>query len=429
MYMKKAVLSLVQRYLQFLARIKIRWIRPEIIAVTGSYGKTSAKEAIFQVLHAEFGDDIGKNWGNMNSVLGLPLAILGFRSYYFSLGILWNVFVAQLNLFFYRLPKILVLELGIDKPGEMSELLSIIQPNIAAVTGISETHLEGLKTIEVVKKEKNLLFAALGRNGVALINWDNDHSRNLFIPEGVKKFTFGTTITGTKSADVLASDIKVTDLGTTFIMDLFGEKINIKSKLYGAHSIKSLLIAAAVGYQYGISAEKIKKVIEQIEPQKGRMNLLKIENGIVIIDDSYNSNPRSAEKALWTLKDIKYDSARKIAILGNMNELGSYSQEGHLRVGKTAADIADLLLAVGENRKYIAEGAEKAGLSASKIRVFETTEDLIDKIDGILQPNDLVLVKGSQNGVRLEKLVKHLINNDKLASEILCRQEKKWQGK
>ncbi|MFA5158364.1 MAG: UDP-N-acetylmuramoyl-tripeptide--D-alanyl-D-alanine ligase [Patescibacteria group bacterium] len=427
--MKKAVLSLVQRYLQFLARIKIRWIRPEIIAVTGSYGKTSAKEAIFQVLHAEFGDDIGKNWGNMNSVLGLPLAILGFRSYYFSLGILWNVFVAQLNLFFYRLPKILVLELGIDKPGEMSELLSIIQPNIAAVTGISETHLEGLKTIEVVKKEKNLLFAALGRNGVALINWDNDHSRNLFIPEGVKKFTFGTTITGTKSADVLASDIKVTDLGTTFIMDLFGEKINIKSKLYGAHSIKSLLIAAAVGYQYGISAEKIKKVIEQIEPQKGRMNLLKIENGIVIIDDSYNSNPRSAEKALWTLKDIKYDSARKIAILGNMNELGSYSQEGHLRVGKTAADIADLLLAVGENRKYIAEGAEKAGLSASKIRVFETTEDLIDKIDGILQPNDLVLVKGSQNGVRLEKLVKHLINNDKLASEILCRQEKKWQGK
>lgn len=425
--MKEWVLGIIQRYLQFLARTKIGWIRPQIIAVTGSYGKTSAKEAVFAVLHSEFGDDIGKNWGNMNSVLGLPLAVLGFKQYNYGLGLIFNLIQAQWQVFFYPLPVVLVLELGIDKPGEMSQLLSVFQPNVAVITGISETHLEGLKTIEIVKKEKSLLFSALRTNGMALVNGDNEHSKNIYIPKGVKKYTFGTTITGTTSADVLASNIKVTTDGTTFDLDLLGDKISVKSKLVGAHVIKSLLIAAAVGRQFGIPVDKIKKVIEQIRPEKGRMNPIKIKNEITIIDDSYNSNPRSAEKALWALQDIKH-AGRKVVILGNMNELGSYTKEGHIRVGKVAGKVADFFLAVGENAEHLTEGAMKSGLSKEKIITFPSTEKLISKIDCLIRPKDLILVKGSQNGVRFERLVKYLINDEKLASEILCRQEGKWKN-
>ena len=146
-------------WLSLLARSKIKKANPKIIAITGSFGKTSTKEAIYFVLSKKFGSDCGKNWGNMNSVVGLPLAILGLRNYSFGPGFSLDLFRALWGYFFYRLPKILVLELGIDKPGEMDKLLKIIQPDIGVLTGISETHLEELKDIEGVKREKSLMVS------------------------------------------------------------------------------------------------------------------------------------------------------------------------------------------------------------------------------------------------------------------------------
>ena len=123
--------------MQFLARWKVRWAKPKIVAISGSYGKTSTKEAIYFLLAKKFGSDVDKNWGNMNSVLGLPLAILGLRKYSFGVGLFWDIVRAKWNFLFYHLPKILVLELGIDKPGEMDQLLSVAKPDIAILTGIS----------------------------------------------------------------------------------------------------------------------------------------------------------------------------------------------------------------------------------------------------------------------------------------------------
>ncbi|PIP51101.1 hypothetical protein COX11_00405, partial [Candidatus Berkelbacteria bacterium CG23_combo_of_CG06-09_8_20_14_all_41_73] len=159
--MRKNLLKIIQWGLRVLARSKIRRSKPKIVAISGSYGKTSTKEAIFYVLSKKFGSDVGKNWGNMNSVLGLPLAILGLRSYSFGAGLLWDILRAKWGYFFYNLPKILVLELGIDKPGEMAELLSVVKPDIAVITGISETHLLELKSLSGVKKEKKMLIESL----------------------------------------------------------------------------------------------------------------------------------------------------------------------------------------------------------------------------------------------------------------------------
>ncbi|MEI8060684.1 MAG: Mur ligase family protein [Candidatus Berkelbacteria bacterium] len=421
--MKNILLKLIESYLQFLARTKVRWAKPKIVAITGSYGKTSAKEAVYFVLSKKFGSDVGKNWGNMNSVLGLPLAVLGLKKYSFGIGLVGNIIQAKWNFLFYKLPKILVLEMGIDKPGEMSQLLSVAIPDIAIVTGISETHLEGLKNLQGVKKEKSLLVESLSKKGIAITNANDENSVDLKVPAEAKKITFGSA-----DGDISASNTEVTTSGTKFDLKIFDKKISINSKLIGQHSIQSLLIAAATANQFDIDPEEIKQSLEQIVPENGRMNIIEIENQITIIDDSYNSNPKSAEESLSALLSIKHDG-RKIAILGNMNELGGYTKDAHIRVGKAAVKVVDILIAVGDNAKYLVDGAKDAGLAAEKNISFATTEALIAKIDGIIRPSDLILVKGSQNRVRLERLVKYLLKDDELAAKNLVRQEKKWQDK
>lgn len=421
--MKEGILNLIQKYLQFLARWKINRAKPKIIAISGSYGKTSAKEAIYFVLQKKFGSDVGKNWGNMNSTLGLPLAVLGLRKYSFGFGLLGNIIQAKWNFLFYKLPKILVLEMGIDKQGEMSQLLSVASPDIAVITGISETHLEGLKNIEVIKKEKNLLFELLNKGGIAILNLGDTNSIDLKIPDGAKKLTFGSP-----EANIVASEVKISTAGTSFELSISDRKVIVDSKLIGQHSIQSLLIAAAVASQFKIDLDEIKSSLEKITPENGRMNIIKVQNQITLIDDSYNSNPKSAEEALLTLSAIKHDG-RKIVILGNMNELGNYTSEAHIRVGKAAGKVADLFIAIGDNAKYLAQGAKEAGMSSDKIVELSSTEETIGKIDDLIKPMDLILIKGSQNRVRLERLVKFLVKDNDLASKILVRQEKKWQDK
>ncbi|MCX6812016.1 MAG: UDP-N-acetylmuramoyl-tripeptide--D-alanyl-D-alanine ligase [Candidatus Berkelbacteria bacterium] len=420
--MKEKVLNLIQNYLGFLARLKVKWAKPKIIAITGSYGKTSAKEAVFQVLSQKFGSDVGKNYGNMNSVLGLPLAILGLKSYNFGAGFIVDLARAKWGFFFHKLPKILVLELGIDKPGEMAQLLRIITPDISVITGISETHLEKLKNIETVRREKELVFKSLPKNGVAMFSADDENSRDLDFPVGVKKISFG------KNGDIKYKNLKVEITGTNFDLEIADETVAIKSKLVGEHLVQNLLIAAAAGKEFGISAEEIKTSLEKIKPQPGRMNPLKTKNQMLVLDDSYNSNPFSAQKALQTLKAIDW-SGRRVAILGNMNELGNFTTNGHLLVGEVAGKSADLLIFVGPNAKLLASGAEKSGMPKNKIKIFATTDEAIKSLDSLLVPGDIILIKASQNGMRFENIVKYLLDDENLAKKVLVRQEKKWRRK
>jgi len=359
----------------------------------------------------------------MNSILGLPLAILGLRSYSFGAGLFWDIIKAKWGFLFHRLPKILVLELGIDKPREMDQLLSVVVPDIAVLTGVSETHTEELKDIEGVKREKLKMIEALKKGGVAIINTDDENSADLTPAKGVKRVTFGK-----EGADVSFSGLKITIAGSEFKLKIGSESAEVNSKLIGEHSIKILLAATAVTREFSIDIAEIKKGLEEIKPQNGRMNPLKIKNQIVVIDDSYNSNPKSAIEALSALKSIEF-SGRKMAILGNMNELGSYTEEGHKEVGEVTGKSADYAIFVGENAKYMAAGAEKTGMSLSKMKMLKTPDEVIKIIDEIIKPGDLILIKAAQNRMRFENIVKYLLDDEKLAQELLVRQEKKWQDK
>ena len=420
--MRKNLLKIIQWGLRVLARSKIRRSKPKIVAISGSYGKTSTKEAIFYVLSKKFGSDVGKNWGNMNSVLGLPLAILGLRSYSFGAGLLWDILRAKWGYFFYNLPKILVLELGIDKPGEMAELLSVVKPDIAVITGISETHLLELKSLSGVKKEKKMLIESLKKGGVAVLNADDENSADIPLPTGAKKVTFG------KKGEVSYRDLEISISGSRFQLEISGKFLAVKSKLIGQHSIKIFLAAASVAREFSIDPDEIVQALEEIRPQPGRMNPVKAKNEILVIDDSYNSNPYSAIEALETLSAIKWNG-RKVAILGNMNELGGYTQEGHLQVGEVAGKVVDFLVAVGDNAEYLARGAGKLGLSKDKVINFKTTDEVIAQLDKLLSAGDLVLVKASQNKMRFENIVKYLLDNSALAEKLLVRQDKKWEKK
>ncbi len=420
--MRKNLLKIIQWGLRVLARSKIRRSKPKIVAISGSYGKTSTKEAIFYVLSKKFGSDVGKNWGNMNSALGLPLAILGLRSYSFGAGLLWDILRAKWGYFFYNLPKILVLELGIDKPGEMAELLSVVKPDIAVITGISETHLLELKSLSGVKKEKKMLIESLKKGGVAVLNADDENSADIPLPTGAKKVTFG------KKGEVSYRDLEISISGSRFQLEISGKFLAVKSKLIGQHSIKIFLAAASVAREFSIDPDEIVQALEEIRPQPGRMNPVKAKNEILVIDDSYNSNPYSAIEALETLSAIKWNG-RKVAILGNMNELGSYTQEGHLQVGEVAGKVVDFLVAVGDNAEYLARGAGKLGLSKDKVITFKTTDEVIAQLDKLLSAGDLVLVKASQNKMRFENIVKYLLDNSALAEKLLVRQDKKWEKK
>jgi len=420
--MRKNLLKIIQWGLRVLARSKIRRSKPKIVAISGSYGKTSTKEAIFYVLSKKFGSDVGKNWGNMNSVLGLPLAILGLRSYSFGAGLLWDILRAKWGYFFYNLPKILVLELGIDKPGEMAELLSVVKPDIAVITGISETHLLELKSLSGVKKEKKMLIESLKKGGVAVLNADDENSADIPLPTGAKKVTFG------EKGEVSYRDLEISISGSRFQLEISGKFLAVKSKLIGQHSIKIFLAAASVAREFSIDPDEIVQALEEIRPQPGRMNPVKAKNEILVIDDSYNSNPYSAIEALETLSAIKWNG-RKVAILGNMNELGSYTQEGHLQVGEVAGKVVDFLVAVGDNAEYLARGAGKLGLSKDKVITFKTTDEVIAQLDKLLSAGDLVLVKASQNKMRFENIVKYLLDNSALAEKLLVRQDKKWEKK
>jgi UDP-N-acetylmuramoyl-tripeptide--D-alanyl-D-alanine ligase len=418
--MKKTSLNIIEWWLSILASSKIKKANPKIITVTGSYGKTSTKEAIYFILSKKFGSDCGKNWGNMNSVIGLPLAVLGLKRYSFGMPFFLDLFRAFWGYLFYHLPKVLVLELGIDKPGEMEKLLKIVNPDIGVLTGIAETHLEELKNIEGVRSEKSMMISAIKTGGFFIVNGDDPNCSDIKPPKGVETIKYG------RNSDVSYSDLVINVFGNHFNLKADKEIKPVQSKLIGQHSVNILLSATAVALKIGLRLPEIAESLKQIRPQKGRMNPIKLKNQMVLIDDSYNSNPKSAIEALKTLLAIKWDG-RKVAILGNMNELGEYTKQGHLIVGEEAGKIVNLFLVAGPNVGIFSKGAKKYGMDENNIFCYPDPEKLILDLKNRLKPKDLILVKASQSKMRFERVVKFLIDDEEISKNILVRQEKKWQ--
>jgi len=397
--------------------------RPGIIGVTGSVGKTSTKLAIAAVLGPSRRTRFSR--GNLNSKLGLPIAIIGdfpeeelklisrdtqagekkVAKTFFWLKV---ISVGLLNLIRKKrdYPEILVLEFGADKPGDLKELLEIARPNISVITAVGDVpaHVEFFAGPKEVAREKSRLIEQLPSAGFAILNCDDDTVMGLKDRTRAHVVTFGFQ----KGAEMrIMNFVNVIEngkpAGVSFKMEYGGSSVPVKIHgAFGRVQAYASAAAATVGLIFGINLIKISEALKSYKPAPGRMELLAGTKGTTIIDSSYNASPLSMHVALDTLRDLP--GKRKIAVFGDMLELGEYSIEAHERVGKMAAQVADVLVTVGIEAKLIAETARKNGLSKKNIKSFDSADEALDAVQNLIKKGDLILVKGSHD-MELGKIV------------------------
>lgn len=413
--MKNAYLKLIYKILAYYARRVIRQYSPKIIAITGSVGKTSTKDAVFEVLHDAFGSKVWKTEGNLNAEIGIPLTILGYKKVpnkftwpFFLLGLAFKKFK--------NYPEYLVLEMGVERAGDLAYFASIARPDIAAITSVTAAHIANFRNIEEYQNEKLSILTKMSPDGKVIINADDPVLSKIDNREII------TISTEKKSADYYSDDIKVSLSGTEFRINFTGHKISVKSSLLGRQMIYSQLFGFAIGNILGIQSMQAGKSLSKIMPIAGRMNLIEGKDDIKIIDDTYNSNPTSLMAALSTLSEVKH-SGRKVALIGNMNELGGAEKAAHEEIGKFARGKCDLPVFVGPNAKLMAASFGEGAKS------YLNRNELIAALPEIINKNDLVLIKASQNGNFFEEVVKVLMKNPSDATKLLVRQGKFWKNK
>ena len=412
--MKAFIKSIVGFLLALKARVYLKKHNIQVIAVTGSVGKTSTKEAIYKVLSSKF--DVYASKKSFNTEFGLSLAILQESESGFSSPLAW---LRILNGAFFGKKKVykkVVLEMGADKPGDIKRLVRIASPKIAVVTSVRPVHMaEGqFSGLEAIAKEKGALVRVLPREGMAILNNDDENVRNMQTAAG--KFFYGVG----GSAMLTAEDVKATAKNLKFRATYRGDTGEFDVPVIGAFQVYVLLPAIAVGLHLGMKLGECAQALSDFKLPPGRMNPIPGINRSQIIDSSYNASPTAVETALNVLNEIK--ASRKIAALGTMNELGEMTHDAHIAIGEQAARVADVLIAVGHEAPTIKRGALEAGMKEADIFTFFDSEEAGNFLKDRVKPGDLILVKGSQNKVRMERLVKLIMKEPHKAKDLLCRQ-------
>jgi UDP-N-acetylmuramoyl-tripeptide--D-alanyl-D-alanine ligase len=422
--------KLLEFKLKILAKLIIWRYRPKVIGISGSVGKTSAREAISLVLATRF--RVGQTLKNYNNEIGLPLTILGLESPGSSLFGWALLFLKALKMFIFKdkkYPEVLVLEMGIDRPGDMKYLTSIVRPDIGVITMISESHLEYFKTIENTIKEKGELVKQIKPGGAAVLNFDSQAALAVKEMTKVKVYTYGQQD---------GADLKAEDFNENEKLDLDNLALNFKINYQGAvvpiyipqvvaiSALYSSLAAAVVGSILGLNLIEIAQALKNLKMPLGRMNIIPGIKRTTIVDDTYNASPDSTKSALWSLARVNIGSGRKVAVLGDMLELGTYSVSGHNLVGAELVKAGfDLLISVGEKARDIAFGAKENGLSPDYIFSFNNSKEAALFVQERIKTGDLILIKGSQ-GARMEIITKEIMAEPLLAKQLLVRQEDKW---
>ncbi len=341
---------------------------PRVIAVTGSVGKTTTKEIIAAVLDQHF--VTLKSPGNLNNEIGLPLTVLQMEERH----------------------ERVVLEMGMYAVGEIAQLCRIARPQVGVITNVGPVHLERLGTLERIAQAKAELVQALPADGVAVLNADDPLVSAMAGQTNARVFRYGLA----SDAELWADDIVGEGLeGIRFRFHYQGDVVHVRVPLLGRHSVHTALRATAVGLIEGLSWEEIVAGLQNVDTQL-RLMVVRAVNGATLLDDTYNASPASTLAALNLLADLSVGNGRRIAVLGDMLELGSYEEEGHRIVGARVADVVDTLITVGQRARLIAEEAVAAGLPASKVQAVEDSETALVRLRAMLGPGDVVLVKGSR---------------------------------
>ena len=406
--------------------------KPQVVGITGSVGKTSAKEAIYTVLQKKF--NARTNTKNYNNEIGLPLTIIGEDSPGRNIFGWIKVFLKATKLILIKdknYPEILVLEMGVDRPGDMKYLTSIAKCNIGVVTMIGPVHLEFFGTIEKIQKEKGELIKNLKKSGQAILNYDNKETKKITDMSKVRVLTYGFHEKALVRAQEVIFNFDKNTAGVNFKLTHDGSFVPVQlSRVVGHNAVYAALAGAAVGIALKMNLVEIAEALKRFNSPRGRLNLIPGIKNTLIIDDTYNSSPQSSRAALDIMKDIKIpDNDRRFAVFGDMLELGSYSEEAHKKIGKyLVKSKIDKLILVGERSRDIAEGAEEAGIKKDNIFHFPDSETAGFFVQERIREGDLILVKGSE-GMRMERIVKEIMADPLHAKELLVRQGDEWKDK
>lgn len=343
-----------------------------VVGITGSVGKTSTKEMIAGVLSAKY--HVMKTEGNFNNEIGLPLTILRIREE----------------------DEVAVLEMGISDFGEMSRLTQMAKPDISVITNIGQCHLENLKTRDGILKAKTEIFEGMNEHGKAVLNGGDDKLRTVKLVKGHRPYYFNDP--SCYADHIVSHGI----FGTSCEIHMDGELIRAEIKVPGQHQVTNTLAAVRVAKLLGLDMEQMTRGIASVVPIAGRNRIIQ-EGNFTLIDDCYNANPVSMKAALDLLS---LADTRKVAILGDMFELGENSDMLHSGVGCYAKGKTDLLICIGENAKHIYDGAKEAGVA--HIYHFTDKESFLREKENLLQTGDTILLKAS-HGMAFETLISQLL--------------------
>jgi UDP-N-acetylmuramoyl-tripeptide--D-alanyl-D-alanine ligase len=411
------------------ARVVLARHKPKIIAVTGSVGKTTTKDAIYAALADTH--HIRKSAKSFNSEIGVPLTILGLETGWNDpWKWLQNMVRGFFVIFGSAYPEWLVLEVGADRPGDIRKIARWIRPDISVITGVPDipVHVEYFNSPGEVLKEKRELADHLKPGGTLILNGDEPRMRMLQNSFRGKSITYGYDPQNSyaiyddailyENERPVGMQCKVTRKGSSVPMAVY--------RALGRPRVYAAVAALAVAETIGADTVQASAGIAKWDPPPGRVRIIEGMKGTIIIDDTYNSSPAAVLAALDTLKMV--NGKRKIAVLGDMLELGRYSAEAHKHVGERVAETAHLLRTVGFRARAIAESAMDAGMKETKIMQYEMNEAerAGKELERELKPGDVILVKGSQS-MRMEKTVLEIMAEPLRADELLVRMDPEWK--
>ena len=351
------------------------------VGITGSVGKTTTKDMIACVLNYKY--NVLSTAGNFNNEIGLPLTLF------------------KLN----EMHEIGVTEMGMSGFGEIDNLSKMVEPDCGVFTNIGLSHVEKLGSRENILKAKTEMLNNLKKDGYVVLSGDDDMLITLKDNLKFEHIYYGIE---NKECDVFADNIVQSGNNeTSFDVSYGDEKISMTIPVLGEHNVKNALAAICVAKRFGIALEEVKEALKKFTPGKMRQNIIELK-GITVINDCYNASPSSVEAGLKILNQIG-KSGRKIAILGDMLEMGELSELAHKAVGEYVVNNkVDYLITVGERSKDIAKGAISQGFDSKDISSFDTNQEVKDFVDGLLKKDDIVLVKASR-GMKLEEIVEHIV--------------------
>ncbi len=423
--MKSLIKPLIVRVLTWEAKLVLARHKPFIIGVTGNLGKTSTKDAIYSVMKGHFA--VRRSQKSLNSEFGVPLTILGEKSGWNN-PLRWAMILLRgiLVPFSKSYPTHLVLEIGADRPGDIKAITEWIKPDITVVTQFGQVpvHIEFFKDRDEVIKEKTYLVEALKEGGLFIWNADDHDAKKMANDSSSRKINFGIH----EDANVKANNLKV--YGNPIEGTEADIKINhenhhlVLPEVAGKSVVYCALPALACAKELGIDLTVACAALRDADKSKGRMRLLHGMNNSMLIDDTYNASPKATEHGLKTLGEIEAKGF-KIAVLGDMLELGDFTRDEHYKIGMEVAKVAHKLYTVGIRARVMAEGALDGGMKDENIMQCDTSLDAGKELVKVLKDGDLVYMKGSQ-GIRMERAVKMILADVHDPRRTLVRQESAW---